>query len=80
MKRVLIFCFLQLSIFSLVAIIYQCATGEELSPTLVQWFYTVFGVELAASALLKIAEIRKEKKKNQTEEPPEESYEGDESL
>lgn len=70
MKRVLIFCFLAMIVFSTVAIVYQCASGQELSPTLVQWFYTAFGVELAATALLKIAEIRKEKKKAQTDDTP----------
>ena len=70
MKRVLVFCFLAMIVFSSVAIVYQCTTGQELSPTLVQWFYTVFGVELAASAFLKIAEIKKSKKKQQPKEPP----------
>ena len=70
MKRVLVFCFLALIVFSTVAIVYQCTTGQELSPTLVQWFYTVFGVELAASAFLKIAEIKKSKEKPHPKEPP----------
>lgn len=76
MKRILVCCFLAMIVFSIIAIVYQCVTGQELSSTLIQWFYTVFGVELAASALLKIAEIRKEKKKPQTDDPPAEDDEG----
>lgn len=76
MKRILVFCFVVMIAFSIVAIAYQCVTGQELSPTLVQWYYTVFGVELAASALLKIAEIRKEKKKPQADDPHAEDDEG----
>lgn len=80
MKRILVFCFVVMIAFSIVAVVYQCVTGQELSPTLIQWYYTVFGVELAASALLKIAEIRKEKKKPPGEEPPaEDEPEGSET-
>lgn len=80
MKRILVFCFLAMIVFSIIAIVYQCVTGQELSSTLIQWFYTVFGVELAASALLKIAEIRKEKKKPQADDPPAEDDEGSEYV
>ncbi len=80
MKRVLVFCFSAMILLAAIAIIYQCMTGQELSPTLIQWFYTVFGVELGAAALLKIAEIRKEKKKPQTDDPPaEDETEGSET-
>ncbi len=57
MKRVLLFCLAELVLFSLFACVYQCVTGQELSPTLVQYHYSVFGIELGAMALLKIAEI-----------------------
>ena len=73
MKRILVFCLAELVSFEVFACIFQCVKGQELSPTLIQWHYTVFGIELGALALLKIAEItqnkRKEKKK-QTEDPP----------
>lgn len=57
MKRVLIFCLSELVLFGVFACVFQCVTGLELSPTLIQWHYTVFGIELGALALLKIAEI-----------------------
>lgn len=35
-----------------VAVIFQWITGEELSSTLIQYWFTVFGVELGATALI----------------------------
>ena len=70
MKCVLVFCLAELVAFSVFACVFQCVKGIELSPTLVQWHYTVFGIELGALALLKIAEIKEikiKKKKNKTD-------------
>lgn len=35
-----------------VAVVFQWVTGMELSPTLIQYWFTVFGVELGATALI----------------------------
>lgn len=72
MKCVLVFCLAELVSFEVFACVFQCVTGQELSPTLIQWHYTVFGIELGALALLKIAEItdfKLKKKKPQTDDP-----------
>lgn len=36
----------------LIAVIFQWATGMELSPTLIQYWFTVFGIELGATTLI----------------------------
>ena len=40
-----------------VSVIFQTTTGVELSPTLIDKWYTVFGIELGASAVIQIAKI-----------------------
>lgn len=37
------------------AYIYQWETGMELSPTLIQYWFTVFGIELGATTLITLA-------------------------
>ena len=42
-----------LTIFGgIVAVIFQWVTGMELSPTLIQYWFTVFGIELGATTLI----------------------------
>lgn len=42
-----------LTIFGgLIAVIFQWVTGMELSPTLIQYWFTVFGIELGATTLI----------------------------
>lgn len=36
----------------LIAVVFQWATGMELSPTLIQYWFTVFGIELGATTLI----------------------------
>ena len=36
----------------LIAVIFQWETGMELSPTLIQYWFTVFGIELGATTLI----------------------------
>lgn len=36
----------------LIAVIFQWVTGMELSPTLIQYWFTVFGIELGATTLI----------------------------
>ncbi|MCL2507541.1 MAG: hypothetical protein FWF05_00045 [Oscillospiraceae bacterium] len=63
MKCVIIFCFSQLTLFTAASIIFQAATGQELSPTLTQWFFTVWGVELGGGVLMKVTETITERMK-----------------
>ena len=58
MKCVLVFCFVEMFLFTWASFAYQCVTGNGISESLIQWHYTVFGVELAAAAFMKIAEIK----------------------
>ncbi|MBO7462051.1 MAG: hypothetical protein J6T96_05600 [Bacteroidales bacterium] len=55
-------------IFTAVCIILNCV-GYEVSDTLIQWFFTVFGVEFAASAAIKISKhtIKKQEIKEKVE-------------
>lgn len=38
-----------------IAVVFQWVTGMELSPTLVQYWFTVFGIELGATTLITLA-------------------------
>lgn len=53
----------------IVAVIFQAATGIELSSTLIDRWFTVFGVELGAAALIQITKIITEelKRRNKIE-------------
>lgn len=52
-------------IFTVVVLIMN-ERGVEVSDTLIQWFFTVFGVEFASTAAIKIAKYRI--KKQETED------------
>jgi hypothetical protein len=60
-------------ICGIVAVVFQAVSGEELSPTLVDNWYTVFGIELGATALIQITKTitdeikRRNKIKHMTE-------------
>lgn len=41
----------------IVSVFFQAITGVELSPTLIDKWYTVFGLELGASALIQVTKI-----------------------
>lgn len=45
--------------YTVVCIFFQAVTGIELSPTLTQWFFTFFGIEIGAAAFIKIFNIKK---------------------
>lgn len=60
--------FLACLAFSVVCIVLSCL-GYTVSDTLIQWFFTVFGVEFAASAAIKISKhtIKKQEIKEKVE-------------
>ena len=47
----------------IVAVVFQSITGVELSPTLIDKWYTVFGTELGACAVIQVAKIVSEEVK-----------------
>lgn len=81
MKCVLVFCFAEMFLFTWASFAYECVTGNAISEPLIQWHYTVFGVELAAAAFMKIAEIKgfKIKKKIAKQDDITSETEGDET-
>lgn len=60
MKRVLLLAFIQVTIFTLWQMVVFTITGNEAS-TLIQWFFTLWGVEVGLLMLKKILEGRKPK-------------------
>lgn len=66
-KKILCFCMTVLLIYTIASITYQCRTGVELAPILTERFFTVFGIEFGALALLKVAEINAENRQAKRE-------------
>jgi len=56
MKKVVVFCIAAAIIYTAIAIAYQIITGNEISPTLTQFFIGGMIGELSATALIKIGE------------------------
>lgn len=48
-------------IYTIVAVIYQFRTGDEMDSTLTTWVFTFFGAELLAAAGIKISEVIRNK-------------------
>lgn len=59
LDKYLKFCFILTMAYAVIAITFQAVTGSELSPTLTQWFYTFFGIEIGSTAFIKIFNIKK---------------------
>ena len=59
-KRVLLLAFIQVTIFTIWQMVVFTITGNEAS-TLIQWFFTLWGVEVGLLMLKKILEGRKPK-------------------
>lgn len=53
-KKIVITCIFVLIIYAIIQIVLSCIFNVELMPTLTQWVYTVFGIELCACALIRI--------------------------
>ena len=60
MKRVLMLAFVQITIFTIWQMVVFTITGNEAS-TLIQWFFTLWGVEVGLLMLKKILEGKKPK-------------------
>lgn len=65
MKRVLLLAFIQVTIFTIWQMVVFTITGNEAS-TLIQWFFTLWGVEVGLLMLKKILEGRKPKDDGET--------------
>ena len=61
MKKIVALCITSILLYTLVAILFQVFTGMELSVMLTDRFLTVMGVELGATAFIKIGEAYAEK-------------------
>lgn len=58
--KFIIFSFLMVIIYTVVAILFQMFLHEELSSTLTTCYFMVFGGEVLSCALIKIFKIRRE--------------------
>lgn len=58
--KFIIFSFVMVIIYTVVAILFQVITHEELSSTLTTCFFMVFGGEVLSCALIKIFKLRRE--------------------
>lgn len=69
MKRVLLLAFIQVTVFTLWQMAVFTFTDRGEAPTLIQWFYTLWGVEVGLLMLKKILENwnTKSKKKENSE-------------
>lgn len=76
MKRVLLLAFIQVTVFTLWQMAVFTFTDRGEASTLIQWFYTLWGVEVGLLMLKKILEGWKPKSKN-VEEPETSTEEGE---
>ena len=60
LDKYVIFSFANIIIFTIIALIYQFLTSEELSSTLIISFFGVFGGELLLLAMIKRLKLKKE--------------------
>lgn len=44
-------------VYGIVAVVFQALTGNELSPTLTERWFTVFGVELLATMIIQVTKL-----------------------
>ena len=58
--KFIIMSFVMVTIYTVVAIIFQIVMHEELSPTLTTCYFAVYGGEVLSAALIKIFKIRRE--------------------
>lgn len=58
--KFIIFSFIMVTAYTVVAVIFQIVTNEELSPTLTTCFFAVFGGEVLSCALIKVFKLKKE--------------------
>lgn len=65
LDKYVIFSFSNIIIFTVIALVYQFISGQELSDTLITCFYGVFGGELLMLAMIKRLKLRKEKEERE---------------
>lgn len=70
MKRVLLLAFIQVTVFTLWQMAVFTFTDRGEASTLIQWFYTLWGVEVGLLMLKKILEGWKPKSKKAKEPEP----------
>ena len=59
LDKYVVFCFTNIIIFTITAIVVQVTTSMELSSTLITCFYGVFGGELLVLAMIKKLKLKK---------------------
>lgn len=59
LDKYVVFCFSNIIIFTITAVVVQVTTGMELSSTLITCFYGVFGGELLMLAMIKKLKLKK---------------------
>lgn len=59
LDKYVVFSFVMIIIFTVIALIYQFSTDNELSSTLIMSFYGVFGGELLMLAMIKRLKLKK---------------------
>lgn len=59
LDRYVIFCLTVLMLFTIVAIVYQFATGQELSSTLITCFFSSMGGELLMLCMIKRLKLKR---------------------
>lgn len=60
LTKFLIFSIAAIVVYSVVAIIFQAITGNELSPTLTTCVFGFFGTEIAAVSFIKVFKLKGE--------------------
>ena len=59
LDKYVVFCFLNIIIFTITAVVVQVTTSMELSSTLITCFYGLFGGELLMLAMIKKLKLKK---------------------
>ena len=75
MKRVLLLAFVQITTFTIWQMVVFTITGNE-ADTLIQWFFTLWGVEVGLLMLKKILEGKKPKGGDPVDSSGEDSEDG----
>lgn len=65
LDKYVIFCLTSLMIFTIVAIVYQFISDQELSPTLITCFFSSMGGELLMLCMIKRLKLKKEGDQNE---------------
>lgn len=72
-KKIIVFCLIFISLYTIVQVFLSYILTIELSPTLTTCVYAFFGTELAACAVIRIFDKEDKKEKDSSDEDSEES-------